>query len=663
MAYQPALDGVRALAVVAVLLFHAEVPGVSGGYLGVSVFFTLSGFLITSLLVAERARTGTVDAAAFYARRARRLLPASLLCVGLISVASVATDWFDGVANLRRDLLGAVLQVANWVFLFGGGSYQELFAQASGAVSPVEHYWSLAIEEQFYWVWPVAFVGVARLARGRGAGLIGPMAALTLVFAIAAPVIAAVWGPDAAYWATPARVAEILMGALLAVVLAGRRIDPRWRWAAGPCLAALGVACVVVPGSGGPAYVGALPLFAVVSAMLLLGLQVDGPVRRALAVAPLVHVGRVSYGVYLFHWPLFVVLTEERTGLDGVGLFAVRMAATFALAEVSFRVLEQPIRTGVRLTSRRTLAAGAGLTASIAAVAIVLVPSSIGDYWEVADDRADAASIQPSDRPLATLAPVVTIPDRVSAAPSDSVADPSGSAPTTSPAPLPMPSRPVRIVVAGDSTAQATGAGLVEWAATNPELAQVELWAAPGCGFLRGGDLPLEGWTPVAPACDRWIDDELPAAVSELQPDVVMAMTTSWDVLDRRWPETGPVSPTDEVFRARLEQDFAAISAALLEAGAAQVVWVRQPVPNVYWQSTGQAQEQPDRHDVLHEAMQAVAEQDERITVVDLDDWLAATGLDVDRSARPDGVHWSPEAATTIAADFLGAQLVRAALA
>ena len=122
IAYQPALDGVRALAVIAVLLFHAGVGGFSGGYLGVSVFFTLSGYLITSLLLNEHATTGRIDLAAFYSRRLRRLLPASALCLAVIVVVARVTDLFERVEGLRGQVLGAILQVANWVFLAGDGS-------------------------------------------------------------------------------------------------------------------------------------------------------------------------------------------------------------------------------------------------------------------------------------------------------------------------------------------------------------------------------------------------------------------------------------------------------------------------------------------------------------------------------------------------------------
>ncbi|MCP4844346.1 MAG: acyltransferase, partial [Actinomycetia bacterium] len=277
----------RALAVLAVLLFHGEVPGFSGGYLGVSVFFTLSGCLSTSLLAAETEAKGSVGLGAFYARRARRLLPASVLLVVLVMVASVVTDWFDAVADLRSHIIGSLLQMANWVFLASDGSYQELLQQAAGAASPLEHFWSLAIEEQFYWIWPVAFVGLWKLGR-TPRGRLAVLGAVTAAFVVAAPLIAAIWGSDAAYWASPARAAEILLGAFLALALAGRTVSPRLWVLAPAALVILGVCVVTFPAAGGPAYSGWLPAIGAVSALLLLGLQVDSPVRSACAAAPLV---------------------------------------------------------------------------------------------------------------------------------------------------------------------------------------------------------------------------------------------------------------------------------------------------------------------------------------------------------------------------------------
>ena len=300
IAYQPALDGTRALAVTAVLLFHGGVSWMSGGYLGVSVFFTLSGYLITSLLLTEHASTGSIAAAAFYTRRARRLLPASLVCIVGVCLMAWA-GWFEGVANLRRDVFGAVFQVFNWVKLGSGESYADLTAAQAGLKQPLDHYWSLAIEEQFYWVWPMVFIGLVAVARRRGVKVFTVVAWLTGLSAVAAPVIAQVWGANAAYWATPARICEILAGALVACWLHGRSVPRGVAPLAPISLGVLTVACVLFPDGHGPAYQGALPLVAAASAALIVGLQAAGPVRSLLAARPFVGLGKISYGVYLYH--------------------------------------------------------------------------------------------------------------------------------------------------------------------------------------------------------------------------------------------------------------------------------------------------------------------------------------------------------------------------
>jgi hypothetical protein len=210
----------------------------------------------------------------------------------------------------------------------------------------------------------------------------------------------------------------------------------------------------------------------------------------------------------------------------------------------------------------------------------------------------------------------------------------------------------------------ATGAGLVAWAAANPELAQVEIVAEPGCGFVRGGEVMVLEWTPVGDRCDEWLEETLPSRVEALAPDVVMMMTTSWDVLDRRWPETGEVLPTDPPYRERIVRDLADVSDRVVGSGSQKVVWVREPIPNVYWWGSGQAQEDPVRHAEIYAAMDAAAESSEgRVVVVDLPGWLREHGLDVDQDARPDGVHWSPEASLRIADEYLAEQLIRVALA
>lgn len=660
----------RALAVLAVLLFHGEVPGFSGGYLGVSVFFTLSGFLITSLLAAETEAKGSVGLGAFYSRRARRLLPASVLLVVLVMVASVVTDWFDAVADLRSHIIGSLLQMANWVFLASDGSYQELLQQAAGAASPLEHFWSLAIEEQFYWIWPVAFVGLWKLGR-TPRGRLAVLGAVTAAFVVAAPLIAAVWGSDAAYWASPARAAEILLGAFLALALAGRTVSPRLWVLAPAALVILGVCVVTFPAAGGPAYSGWLPAIGAVSALLLLGLQVDSPVRSACAAPPLVWLGRISYGVYLFHWPIFVVMNDERTGIDGPALFALRMMLTLGVAQLSFMFFEQPIRKAGGIGIRPTLVAAGGATAAVIVAAVIMVPGADSDYWATESEVVEAAALDTDDAPLIITESAVTAVEQPSEPepPVDIDTEPSAtSAATTTTTstipPIPELSRPVRMIVAGDSTGEAYGNGVVSWAAASPDTAQAELNVERGCGFVRDGEYLLEGeWFDVRDDCSDWLERDLPDRVAETGADVVLMVTTSWDVLDRRWDGgDGFATETDEM-RARLRFDFTRVTDALLAEGAGAVVWVKAPIPNPLWLSRGTAQEQPARHAVLHEVMEeVVAANPGEVYVVDLLEYFDDAGYTDDVDLRPDGVHVSPEAAQIIATDFLGEQMIRAAL-
>ena len=182
--------------------------------------------------------------------------------------------------------------------------------------------------------------------------------------------------------------------------------------AAPAALLALAVAVATFPSSGGPAYSGALPLVAVGSAALLLGLQVDGPVRTALSIGPLVWLGRISYGVYLYHWPVYVIVDERRTDLDGAPLVILRLAITLAIAQASYMLVELPIRRGRSVRLPITFAAAAGVTAAVAIVGFAVVPASAADYWSASDADAEAASIQPSAEPLAPVVARPTTHDR-----------------------------------------------------------------------------------------------------------------------------------------------------------------------------------------------------------------------------------------------------------
>jgi peptidoglycan/LPS O-acetylase OafA/YrhL len=661
--YQPALDGVRALAVTAVLLFHGGISWMTGGYLGVSVFFTLSGFLITSLLLVEHERRGTVNAKAFYGRRARRLLPASLTCLLGVCVMAWA-GWFRGVSNLRRDVLGALLQVFNWVKLASGESYADLTTTASGFRRPLDHYWSLAIEEQFYWIWPIAFIGIMVLAKRKGWRPITIVAWLTAAAVVAAPVIARVWGPDAAYWATPARISEILAGALLACWVTGRTLSPKLAPLAPLALVILGACCVMFPAGHGPAYQGALPIVAAVSAMLVLGLQADGPVRTVLSTAPFVGLGKISYGVYLYHWPVFVLIDRHRWHLAVGVLLLMKCAITLAVAVVSYFLIELPVRRAEWLVPRRTLVAAITGTAVVAG-AVLLVPVTSA-YYGI--DSADAAKAGFGTDSVAPLSPLTTtlpsLPTTTVSAPSNSGAgSTTGTFPPTTTTALLVPPRPVRVLVMGDSTASATGNGLVQWAVANPNMAKVKVFAGFGCGLSSGGWLVLgQAEHNVDQYCRRYLDD-VSRAAAEQKPDVVMLITTTWDVENRRLVKGGPVlATTDPALKAWIADSFTKLTESILATGVSRVVWIREPPPVAGLLGPGDPQGDVHRHQVLYDIMDRIAATHPDVRVVDLAGWVTAHGLATDASARPDASHWTPAVSLRIADKYLGPALVRAAL-
>lgn len=664
---QPALDGVRALAVGAVLLFHAGFGWIGGGYLGVSVFFTLSGYLITSLLIAEYGATGRVDVGRFYTRRAKRLLPASLLWIAVVSILA-ALGVFSGVPSLRRDLWGALLQVFNWVKLASGESYADLNAAAAGVRRPLDHFWSLSVEQQFYWFWPLAFIGLVRLSRATGRRPRGPaagsapfgvptagVAVVAALSCAAAPVIAMVWGPDAAYWATPARLAEILVGALVACLLATRVVPAAWWWLAPVGAVLLGAACVLFPDGSGPAYEGWLPVVAVVSAATIVGLQPDAWPRRLLSARPLVAIGRLSYGIYIIHWPVYVVIDRQVWGLPAVVDLAVKWAITGALAVLSYRLVEVPARSSTWLAPRRALLAGVAATAVTAA--LVLVVPEVGTYYDIDPAAATEAGIDPSE----SFAPLITAPPPPATVAGDTAA--STTEPSVVTTELVVP-RPVRILVVGDSTATAIGAGLVNWAAANPDLAQVTVEAGSGCGLLVVGVIRLFGEDiDTAAECSPYVGQVVPDAVRTLRPDVVAVIETAWDVGNRQLEEGGPVlSPLDAEVAALLAAAYDDFVADMLALGVPRVAWMVPPMPLAPEFATDPMPDRVERYAVQREAMERTQLLGGGVRLVDLRAWMEQSGLADGFEARPDGTHFTTDAATLAAEEFLGEALVRVAI-
>jgi peptidoglycan/LPS O-acetylase OafA/YrhL len=414
------LDGLRGVAVLVVVLFHARVPFFDGGFLGVSLFFTLSGFLITSLLLVEFDEHGAISLRRFYVRRARRLLPAAYLCLLLVALAGVW--WTAGQrADLPGDLLASVANVANWRFALASTDYADLFL---GAPSPVAHFWSLAIEEQIYVVLPMVVVITLR----RGRSTLAWVTAILLAVSVSATF--ATTDRDLVYNGTHTRAAELLVGVALAVYLA-RRGRPagftqwaRWGWLPG---AAAGVAFVVVVVAGSLdqtwIYRGGLPAVAVASAVLIAAVVGERFPDRLLDVWPLVTLGRYSYGIYLFHWPVFLLLDAERTGLDPVPLLTLRLAATTALTFASARLLEQPVRFGrIPRSNVRFVAAVATGALVVVAAAAVAVPGpdytpteqllALGGAGVVDFRGAEPAALRRTSADGAAVASAIAAPQR-----------------------------------------------------------------------------------------------------------------------------------------------------------------------------------------------------------------------------------------------------------
>ena len=338
-AHVRALDGVRATAVVLVFLFHLGVPGFAAGFLGVDVFFVLSGFLITSLLLAEMQRSGRIALTAFWARRVRRLMPALVVLLLVVAVVTALTATYSQRTSIRGDLLATTTYVANWRFIATSSYFVN-----TGVSSPLQHTWSLAIEEQFYLAWPLL---LAFLSYREGPGTVRPADRrdLRLTLAVLVPD-----GVDRAYMGTDARIFEPLIGALGAVLVAspsGRALlkpsDPGVLGAR-PALA--------LSARGTFYYYGGAVLVAASTLMMVAPLWVEkgGALGRGFSWAPLAWLGAVSYGVYLWHWPVILWLGVH--GAHGAGAIvrgALAVALTLAIASLSYYFIEQPILTGRRI--------------------------------------------------------------------------------------------------------------------------------------------------------------------------------------------------------------------------------------------------------------------------------------------------------------------------
>lgn len=376
--FRPDIEGVRAIAVVAVLLFHVELGPFDGGFVGVDVFFVLSGFLITSLMLKEIAATGTISLGGFWARRARRLLPASaVVLVGTVVASQVL---FDPITreSVLVDGFGACFFVVNLVFGFRGGDY---FTLDSSFASPLLHFWSLAVEEQFYVVWPIVLWALAKFGERRWI-----VYRVTVVGGGLISLALCVWmtprNPNSQQWAfylLPTRMWELFAGALVA--LCGGTIIARTSWLARAIVAWGGVIGIVVVSityrDGSPPFPGWGAVLPVVCTVAVVGASTSrqqvGP-ARLLGTAPMLWVGARSYAIYLWHWPVWV-FAKHQWGAPATAGKVLIAAIAVGAAAVSFRLIENPIRHHPVLTRSvsRSLKLGGSIIAVAAWTTLVII--------------------------------------------------------------------------------------------------------------------------------------------------------------------------------------------------------------------------------------------------------------------------------------------------
>ena len=445
MRFRSDLEGLRGIAIALVVLFHFDLLGVRGGFVGVDAFYVLSGFLITALLLRELSETGGVDLAAFYARRARRILPAAIAALALTLVAGVFIVAPLDQPAVASDATACGLFVCNIVFALRATDYF-----ASQAPSPFLHFWSLGVEEQFYLLWPLFLLLAFRLRHPRL--LAWSLCATSFAAALALTDLATPW----AFFSLPGRAWQLGAGALVALYAPTlERVPPVARAACAWVGAAL-LATAAVAFDHGVAYPGVAALVPTVAVILLIAARGAGA-SRILSFAPLRTLGRVSYSLYLFHWPVLVYATMLGVTL-GVPLRWALVAFAIAVAGLSHTFVERPFLDGRVGTRARRAAFGLAMSATAAVVLLAQVVN------------VSAASAVPETATLDQAE--MRLPSFATAIPA-AATRPSVAVTETTPASIATPTAP-RELRPRIADARADGDGL----------------GARGCGLSLAGDHP-----------------------------------------------------------------------------------------------------------------------------------------------------------------------------
>ena len=510
--YWPQLDGVRALAITAVIAFHLGY--LHGGWVGVDLFFVLSGYLITSLLLGDGTAGPFAGLRGFWGRRAKRLFPAVLLLLAALSAYAALGGPGLVPQQLRAPALSTLFYVANWQQIIAGHGY---FAQFM-APSPLQHTWSLAIEEQYYLIWPLMLSGLFFLGRKRrnGGGRMVLVATVVLAVASAAwmGVAAHLLGPNRAYLGTDTRAWELLLGGAAAMYWRLAQREPGERSRLWSVLGPVGLVGVVVGASiaGGPpwwVWNGGLVAIAVCGALVIVGVlrAPTSPLARVLSIKPLRWIGLISYSLYLWHWPVIVLMTPVTTGLTGAPLLVSRLSAMTAASCASYYLVERPLRRAdwAGMARRIHVPAVSFASVGLAATAVVVLLGTVGP------PQATSARV--------SLSQVAALSAKASAAANHTVGSTDASSTTTTTTvplasqfnlPPPTPGSPYRMWIFGDSVMGDSEPGVIAALNATGGVQTIENSAIGGWGL----------WSDTG-----WPQD---AALSDYRPQIALG-TWSWD--------------------------------------------------------------------------------------------------------------------------------------
>ncbi len=636
--YMPGLDGVRGIWLLPVMLVHAgfivEIPG---PWVAVSGFFTLSGYLITSLLLLEHDRDGGIGLKKFWGRRFRRLLPASLVVVALIALLSGVHPFWPK-SQLRGDLDSVLFYVSNWRFIATSHNYGYAFRAAP---SPVTHFWSLSLEEQFYLVFPLLMLGLFALRRLRRWLLPAGLMALWLASGLRAVQWYDREGWSAAYYSLDGRFGEIVMGAILAVVLARKSVVG---WLDSPsgrrvvtvvslvCAAGWVYVLFKVKLSSPYIYHGGLMVQSLLSAGVIVGVTRPGPLQRVCSWRPMCWIGARAYLAYMLHFPLFVILSPGRLyaylpwpkdyGQLRWATFLLGGAVTFVVCGLSYRYFEGPIRAGTRLRGRR-FAVVAPVAILVTLLIVHTVPMRGTDEGSIALQAMGKAARERAARERAIWDAAST-----------------------------------RILLFGDSLSFVVGEGLRVYAKDKSVVAFP--FPNAGCGVLDDGHADYLGMSgDLADSCPDIVKD-IRSEVGEYRPTSVVLMTSGRDLSDIDFPDgtTGHIGEPafDRVLRRRLDQVVDALAATRVPA-----VWLLEPHMRANGGSEIPWQEFPendparmDRLNAMIRAAVGAAPSGASIKVVDLGAYARRhAGGEFASSFRPDGAHFSRSGALDVAAWLL----------